>query len=68
MMALDFVKTPKGNIAMVTETNNGGAAASITCIGKPNPDGEHKAWWAKDELEVIDNLAFLHHQFTFTPS
>jgi hypothetical protein len=57
MKPLDFVKTPKGNIALVTETNNGGKMASIAFIGGGNPSGEHNAWWREcDGLIVIDSL------------
>jgi len=56
---LDFVKTPKGQIAMVTETNNGGKQASIWFIGKQNLLGEKNAWWDIDELSVIDSLPHL---------
>ena len=59
MKPLDFVKTPKGNIAIITETNNLGAQASITFIGRQNPDNEKNAWWYSNELEVIDNLPLL---------
>ena len=55
MKALDFVRTPKGAIAFVTETNDGGLKASITFVG-PNNTGEHNAWWGTHELTVIDSL------------
>ena len=58
MKPLDFVRTPKGAIALVTETNppeNGmGRQASISFIGPSL--GERNAWWDEDELEVIDSL------------
>jgi hypothetical protein len=52
---LDFVKTPKGNIAIITEVSGG--EASIEFIGEP-PIGkrEHNAWWDFDELKLIDSL------------
>lgn len=53
MKALDIVKTPKGNIAFVTETNNNGKRASINFIGNAK---EHNAWWDESELEVIDSI------------
>ena len=60
MKALDFVKTPKGAIALVTETNNKGVMASIAFIGGGNPTGEKNAWWEKDDgLMVIDSLPHL---------
>lgn len=55
MKPLDFVRTPKGNVALITETNGEGSAASITFIGHPNPM-EHNAWWIEAELTVLDNL------------
>ncbi len=55
MKALDFVRTPKGAIALVTETNECGRSAAISFIGE-NTTSEHNAWWDRDELEVIDSL------------
>ncbi len=56
MKALDIVKTPKGGIGFVTETNNGGKEISITYIGNLNPGHEHNAWWKSNELEIIDSV------------
>ena len=55
MKTLDFVRTPKGAIAFVTETNDAGLKASITFIG-PNTTNERNAWWNIYELTVIDSL------------
>lgn len=53
---LDFVKTPKGAIAIVdgVSTMQGKVNVSITFIGYN--DTERNAWWREDELEVIDSL------------
>lgn len=53
---LDFVKTPKGAVAIVdgVTTIQGEIEISITFIGYNNT--EKNAWWREDELEVIDSL------------
>ncbi len=56
MKALDIVRTPKGGIAFITETNDNGKKASITFIGTLNTGGEHNAWWDVSELTVIDSI------------
>lgn len=56
---LDFVKTPCGNYAIITETNDIGKRCSIAFIGKENTDGERSAWWELGELEIIDSLPSL---------
>lgn len=58
MKPLDFVRTPKGAIAMVVEVNevDGRTDASISYIGGGNPTKEKNAWWREDELQVIDNF------------
>lgn len=56
MKALDIVRTPKGGIAFIAETNGHGKLASITYIGDLNPGGEHNAWWDESELTVIDSI------------
>ena len=56
MKALDIVKTPKGGIAFITETNDNGEQASIQFIGELNIGEEHNAWWRKSDLIVIDNI------------
>lgn len=67
MKPLDFVKTPKGGIAIITEVNFGQGLdyssdydqCSISFIGD-NDTGEKNAWWDNsDGLVVIDNLAAL---------
>ena len=65
MNPLDFVKTPKGNIAMITEVslptdNYPVIHCMIAFIGGGNPDGEKSGWWSEqDGLEIIDNLPSL---------
>jgi len=56
MKPLDFVKTKKGNIGMITEvsTTQGRRSASISFLG--TFEDEKYAWWGKDEFEIIDNL------------
>lgn len=56
MKALDIVKTPKGGIAVITETNDNGETASIQFIGDLNPGNEYNAWWRKSDLIVIDSI------------
>lgn len=56
MKPLDIVRTPKGALALVTETNGNGTSALITYIGG-NPHGEYIAWWRQvDGLVVVDSL------------
>jgi hypothetical protein len=56
MKPLDFVKTRKGNLGMITEvsTCQGNLTASVAFLG--TFEGEKTAWWGADELEVVDNL------------
>ena len=78
MKPLDFVRTPKGNIAIITETTGKGSQASISFIGEENPDGERNAWWGEagkpdvyhtedDRLIVIDSLSHLLSRNTAHP-
>ncbi len=62
LKALDFVKTPKGAIAIVTEisTTQDMHNASIRFLGEDNSTGEKNAWWFEEEgLVLIDNLPSL---------
>jgi hypothetical protein len=54
VQALDFVETPNGSIALVTETD-GNRRSSIAYI---KGDGI-SAWWDCDELRVIGSLPHL---------
>lgn len=56
MKALDIVRTPKGGIGFITETNYSGKKASIRYIGDLNIGKEHNAWWDVSELTVIDSI------------
>ena len=56
MKPLDIVKTPKGGIAIITETNDEGQSASIDFIHTLDPHRERNSWWDKKELKVIDSL------------
>lgn len=67
MKALDIVKTPKGGIAFITETNNKGKTASINFIRGLNPEREHNAWWSEKDLEVIDSIPRLIAEATTHP-
>lgn len=59
---LDFVKTPSGNIAIVTEVNavnydQTKQQASITFIGEQLPGtNDYNSWWAEEDLQIIDSL------------
>lgn len=65
---LDFVRTPKGAIALVTETNDEGRSASIRFLGGGSPTGEKSAWWEDgDGLVVIDSLPRLLADATAHP-
>lgn len=57
MKPLDFVRTPKGAIAIITETGHNGDKASISFIGESA--SEKNAWWDDGELTIIDNLPSL---------
>ena len=54
MQPLDIVRTPKGGIAIISETNDGGTSASIRWLGPPTD--ERSAWWRMGELEVVNSL------------
>lgn len=55
MKPLDFVKTPKGNFAIIREVSESGA--SIEFIGEvPMFNREKSAWWDAEELQIIDSL------------
>lgn len=56
MKALDIVRTPKGSIGFIKETNNGGKTASIDFINGLNVANEHNAWWSEGDLEIIDSI------------
>ena len=56
MRALDIVRTPKGGIGFVTETNNNGEKVSINYIGDLNIGQEYNAWWDESELTIIDSI------------
>lgn len=65
MKPLDFVKTKKGNIALVTEVRDtqGELNASIRFLEKLEPGyGEKNAWWTEDELTIIGSLPDLLSQ------
>ena len=67
MKALDIVRTPKGGIAFITETNDNGKQASIRFIDSLNIGREHNAWWGVDELEVIDSIPKMLAEATAHP-
>lgn len=55
MKPLDFVKTPKGNFAIIREVSESGA--SIEFIGEVSMfNHEKNAWWDAEELQIIDSL------------
>ena len=64
MKALDFVKTPKGGIAIIKEKSLSSnytdkkerATYSIIYLNGCNPGNEHNAWWQEHELSLIDSL------------
>lgn len=57
ILPLDFVKTPQGHLALVTETNDNGEQVSITYI--ETNVYEKNAWWRSSELEVVNSLPYL---------
>lgn len=56
MKALDIIKTPRGSIGIIVETNNGGTQASVDFIRGCDENGDKSAWWTIKELEIIDSL------------
>lgn len=50
----DVVRTPKGAIGVVTETD--GDTASIDFLNRQKETNEKSAWWATHELTVLGNL------------
>jgi len=67
MKALDIVRTPKGALGFITETNNNGQIASINFIGDTNKAGEKNSWWDLGELEVIDSIPKMLAMATYHP-
>lgn len=53
---MDIVKTPKGSIAVITETNSKGTEASISFFRGFDSTNEKNAWWYEGELQIVDNL------------
>ena len=58
MRPLDFVKTPKGGLAIIKEIGRNGDA-SIEYLKGMNPGQEHNAWWPLGSLVVIDSLPWI---------
>jgi hypothetical protein len=54
MKPLDIVTTPKGAVAVVTETD--GHKARIAYIRGLDKKRQHNAWWSENELDVIDSI------------
>ena len=67
MKALDIVKTPKGGIALITETTDSGKKAVIMFIETLNAEKERNAWWYTSELVVIDSLPRIIAMATANP-
>ena len=59
MKALDFVRTPEGQIAMITETVRNGTEAHITFVDSNYKGREKNAWWDASDLEVIGSSPLL---------
>ena len=57
ILPLDFVKTPSGNLALVTETNGDGEEISLDYIEQNVY--EKNAWWNSSELTVVNSLPYL---------
>ena len=57
---LDFVLTPGGNIALVSETSedNESILVAITFIN-PEHGKERNAWWNEEDLKVINSLPYI---------
>lgn len=67
MKALDIVRTPKGSIGFITETNEEGNSASIDFIGDLKDSADRNSWWSSGELEVIDSIPRLLAEATAHP-
>ena len=59
MKPLDIVKTPKGSIAIVSETNHNTTKVSITFINTLKHPEDYNSWWNSDELTVIDSIPLI---------
>lgn len=66
MKTLDFVRTPGGSIAFITQMstyqnkeNKIIHKYNIEFLGEENSAHEKHAWWSENELKVIDNLPSL---------
>ena len=66
LKALDIVKTPKGAVAIVGETQNEGADVSITFICD-NIFQEKNSWWSCGELQKVNSLPKLLALMTAHP-
>lgn len=53
---LDIVRTPRGGIAMITESSADDTHA-VDYID--NPNGEHNAWWQGSDLQYLHNIPAL---------
>ena len=67
LKAFDFVRTPKGGIAIVKETVGEGEEASIVFVTE-NKGKEKSAWWYSNELVVINNLMLLFAENLANPT
>lgn len=59
---LDFVLTPKGDLALVKETHqtqNTQVQCSIIYINKLHHEDTMNAWWCESELKVVNSLPLL---------
>lgn len=60
---LDIVETPKGDLALVTETHriqpNMPVECSIKYLNKLYHKDSKNAWWLESELKVVNTLPLL---------
>ena len=65
LQPLDFVKTPKGYIALIVETNNDGKEVVLDYIDRNV--NEKNAWWDASELVLINSLPYILSHWTKHP-
>lgn len=56
MKPLDFIKTKRGAIGMITEVSLHGEEKTASIEFIKTLEATKTAWWHEDEFEIIDNL------------
>lgn len=57
--AFDLVRTPKGDLCLVTDVCSSSGACSVDYIISKTNGSTKGAWWEEGELNVVTNLKHL---------